>query len=97
MQRELRVRETDTPEVNYSNCQSRGSDIESDDDLLSLEEFFRTAPRPKISTTSSKIGPIFQHLEQSALSGPGMQIRRTKLGLGEGQGNSPVRRTSCPS
>jgi hypothetical protein len=82
--------------VNYSDLLILGrkhavadSDNESDDDLPSLGELCRTAPRPKIPTKAPKTEPTLQHLNQPALGAAGMQVDRTKSGLGD----SPGKRT----
>jgi hypothetical protein len=59
------------------------------------DELFRTALRPKISTKASKTESTLPRLEQPALNGPGLQVDRSQSGLGERQGDSRGRRTSC--
>jgi hypothetical protein len=76
---------------------ANNDDESDDDDLPSLEEVFRTAPRLKVSTEASKTEHTLQHLKQPALERSGIQVDRTKSGLGERQRNSRGRRAGCPS
>ncbi|KAH6668417.1 hypothetical protein B0J14DRAFT_163863 [Halenospora varia] len=74
-----------------SGCQAkadRNMATSEDDDLPSLEELSRTAPRPKISTEASKTESTAQRQEQPALDGAGLQVDRTQPGLGGRQGDS---------
>jgi hypothetical protein len=68
-----------------------------DDDLPSLEEVFRTALRPKVSTEASKAERALHYLKQPALDRAGIQFEGPKSGLSERQGDSPGRRSGWPS
>lgn len=67
---------------------SAHSDDESDDDLPSLEELFRTTPLPNASTETSKIENTLEHHKHPAPNA-GILVDQTKSGLGERQGDSP--------
>jgi hypothetical protein len=98
-QRELKVCRSALSYVNHSNLSNLGrkrvltdNDTESDDDLPSLEELFRTpVPPSKPSTEASKIENTLEHLKHPAPDAAEILVDQTKSGLGERQGDSPGR------
>lgn len=95
-QRELKVRKEDTPQnesISHVNLGNKTTSVhrndESDDDLPSLEELFRTAPLPNVSTEASKTENPFEYLKHLPPGAAGRLLDQTKSELGGRQGDSP--------